>query len=222
MKRELTKSEKVHAKRSMDRPYFFKFTYTNGMTKVIGSETTRPPLNVAGRLGSQNGWGVVVTHHRLPDEAAEAHRRQLQEYTKEVKDPEKYKDINTEDDLSSGSLPILPAEIEDYIKTHPESLEQVKMRNTVEACDRIEQWKMLDEDENLLNLLVSGQTLSKKAVDRFSRLFSMFSDADPDDPDEVDLMIYFTSMIQKGVSEIDDVLETIRRNLEGSFEKEQK
>lgn len=212
------KLKSMHLARMETYEYYYIFKYSSGMKKVIGSHEPSPPMRTAKRLATQNNWGIIVAHHKMPKEAARKYVREQADNLGEVLDPYKYTDINTEEDLK----PVITASDDELwnnysVRIDPEiRKEDIPVEDLVESTTEKHD-KELDDD---LVLHVSDfRKLLARIIKQHDKLESIVEEfvTSPEevDDDETQFIVLWAKIVQKNVSKADDILQMIIDNLEG-------
>lgn len=200
------KLKQLHLERLEMYDRFYIFRYRSGMKKVIGTKVDRVPMPIAKRLGSQNGWGDVVTYSLMNKDQARKYMKELDAARDEVLDPDKYKDINTPEDI----IEVKPKEEAPKVVIPETPLQEDEIVSRPVITHRGEG----EEDEELIGFIISGKDEAIKLAKRFERLFNYT--AEVEDADDTEVLVFMARGLQKRLGTLDDIVEKICENLEGA------
>lgn len=217
------KLKQLHLERLEMYDRFYIFRYSSGMKKVIGTKVDRVPMPIAKRLGSQNGWGNVVTYSLMNKDQARKYMKELDAVRDEVLDPDKYKDINTPEDI----IEVKPKEEAPkvVIPETPLQEDEISTKFTVVKDGKVEFYDSSsrpvithrgegEEDEELIGFIIAGKDEAMKLAKRFERLFNYT--AEVEDADDTEVLVFMARGLQKRLGALDDIVEKICENLEGA------
>lgn len=95
MATEQGKVRRLHTERFYQ--HYWKFTWKDGFSKIIGSHDKKPPVQVAGRIGAQGQHGHYDGYIEMEPEMAKKILIEQEAALKEVRDKTKYQDVKGEE-----------------------------------------------------------------------------------------------------------------------------